>query len=57
MGQFRDRERSKRTRTIAVVVIHPLSIEYVVHGDYIIVFTQSPATNTSELLHVTTDTK
>ena len=43
--------------TITSVVVYPLGIEDVVHGDHVIVFAQRTTAHSPEFLHVPTDTK
>ena len=43
--------------TISSVVVQPLSIHDVVHGDHIIVFRHSTTSNTAQLLHVSANTE
>lgn len=43
------------TRTIASVVVHPLCVEDIVHGDHVVVLAQRTAAHATELLHVASD--
>mgnify|MGYP006955311976 CR=1 FL=1 len=41
--------------TVPGVIVHPLSIEDVVHGDHIVVLGHGTTANATKLLHVSAD--
>ena len=49
--------KAMRGRTIASVVVHPLSVQDIVHSDHVVVLAQRATTYSPEFLHVTADTK
>ena len=50
-------DQVKPVRTVSCVVVHPLCIQDIVHGDHVVVLTQCTTPDSAKLLHVSPDSE